>query len=510
MCRAWIWAAQFAVFSLVFLGCSGGTKDEGSLGGFRLIEFQTSGLNNIPRNQTLLFWFSAPVAPNQDLPERLKTQNVQSGQGQSDFARAIGTYLVIADEVIFEPRLPQEPDRGDAGFRANGNYHVFLKGGPDALISTSGDRLDRPQEFLFDTSEFFEDRNPNEPPRALKLLARDNTTTGTTDLSRLDPRPVELAQLDTKALLLGDRIIDPGAGGPPGYATPWQYELAISEPLDPATVTIDFVDLYQVRENALISEDPDDNEDHLGDPVLYKVPLAVEMVQRLDAQGDLVIFIKVTSLQTLADNGRYRLTFSGDILGIDFRQQFRGENGLTGDGQSLVEGVVFEEPGGIGYVTEFLVYDRPPIQSSRTVLYDPPLDGIEPETGQSTVDVALLNSAVYNPASAPGTALGSLDFGDGADGALSVSGGETLTIDTGDTPNPFIGNPFSVPTIDPNNKYNPTTIPQPVNVTYDSPEPFLLSLESLTISSSSTLEFIGVNPIVLQVQGIVQISGILD
>ncbi|MHC4340668.1 MAG: hypothetical protein ACYSX0_10720 [Planctomycetota bacterium] len=510
MRKTWIWAILFFGSSLVFSGCSGGTKDEGSLGGFRLIEFQISGLNNIPRNESLLFRFSGPVAPNQDLPERLKIQNVQFGQGQSDFARAIGVYLVVADEVIFGPRLPQVPDRGDAGFRANGNYHVFLKAGPDALISTSGDRLTRPQEFLFDTSEFFDDPNPNDPPRALKFLARDTTTNGTIDLSRLDPRPNELAQLDSKALLEDDRIIEPGAGGPPHYATPWQYELTISEPLDPATVTIDLIELFQVRENALISEDPADNEDHLGDPVLWKVPLSVEMVQKLDAQGDLVIFIQVTSLQALSDNARYRLTFRGDILGIDFRKQFKGDNGLTGDGQTIVEGAAFDEPGGIGYVTEFLVYDRPPIQSSRTVLYDPLMDGIEPETGQTTVDENLLNSAIYNPVSAPGTALGSLDFGDGADGSLSVSGGQTLTVDTGDTPNPFLGNPFSVPTIDPNNVYNPKAIPKPVDVTYDSPEPFMLSLESLTISSSSTLKFSGVNPIVLRVQGIAQISGILD
>jgi hypothetical protein len=210
-------------------GCGGG--GDSAEGSFRLIEFLDSGKDSIPRNRDLTFRFSAPVAPGQDLPERLKVQNVQSTQGDSDFSRSIGTYVVSGDEVLFVPRLPQAPDRGDAGFRANGNYHVFLKGGPDALRSTDGDIIARQQEFLFDTNEFFEDPTPGEPPRALRLLARDGSTGAAGDLSRLDPRPLQLAAKTTAELLADSKAVDPGAGGPPGYAIPWVFELEINEPL---------------------------------------------------------------------------------------------------------------------------------------------------------------------------------------------------------------------------------------------------------------------------------------
>jgi hypothetical protein len=210
------------------------------------------------------------------------------------------------------------------------------------------------------------------------------------------------------------------------------------------------------------------------------------------------------------DDARYRLSFSGEILGIDFRKEFRGENGLTGDGQSIVDGEIFDEPGGLGYVTEFLVLDRPAIASSRTVSYDPLTDGIEPERGQTTLDEERLNSALYNPASNPGTAVGFLsDFGDGSDGSLAVSGGQTVELDTGDTPNEFIGNPFVVQDLNANDIYNKTTLTT-TPVQYDTPDYFELNLDSLTISSSSTLRVTGVNPVLFRVAGIVQINGTLD
>ena len=43
-------------------------------------------------------------------------------------------------------------------------------------------------------------------------------------------------------------------------------------------------------------------------------------------------------VQTLVDNARYRINFSGDVLGIDYRKQFTGENGLTGATQPIVNG----------------------------------------------------------------------------------------------------------------------------------------------------------------------------
>jgi hypothetical protein len=171
------WALLLA--AAMVAGCGG--SGDAVRGNFQLIEFLDSGKDSIPRNRDLTFRFSAPVALNQDLPERLKIQNIQSTQGDSDFSRSIGTYVVSGDSVLFVPRLPQASDRGDAGFRANGSYHVFLKGGPDALRSTEGDIIARQQEFLFDTDEFFEDPTPTDPPRALRLLARDSSSGGAGD-----------------------------------------------------------------------------------------------------------------------------------------------------------------------------------------------------------------------------------------------------------------------------------------------------------------------------------------
>ena len=75
---------------LVIGSCSGGASGAGG-GAFSLIEFLESGQDNIPRNRTLTFRFSAPVQVLQDFFERLKISNNQTGPGQSNFARAIGT-----------------------------------------------------------------------------------------------------------------------------------------------------------------------------------------------------------------------------------------------------------------------------------------------------------------------------------------------------------------------------------------------------------------------------------
>ncbi|MHC4668273.1 MAG: hypothetical protein ACYTFD_07675, partial [Planctomycetota bacterium] len=210
------------------------------------------------------------------------------------------------------------------------------------------------------------------------------------------------------------------------------------------------------------------------------------------------------------DNTRYRLSFGGSILGLDFRKAFIGENGLSGDGQTPIPGAgtVFPEPGGVGYVTEFLVRDRPAINAQRTVTYDPLVDGILPELGQSALTEDRYNSALYNPATSPGTALGFLsDFGQGTDGDLAVTG--TVIIDTGDTPNNFLGNPFTVFDKNPNDDQLNNTLPGGL-LLWDSLEHSELQLQSLTVSSAATLRVIGVNPLMLRVQGLVQVNGIID
>ncbi len=486
-------------------GGGGGGGDEASQ--FFLVEFLESGTNAIPRNRALKFRFSAPVAISQDFFERLKIVN----GGPENFSLAMGAYFVNGDEVTFLPRLPEKEDRSDGGLRENASYHVFLKGGADALRSAGGEPIVQPQELFFDTSAFFEDPVPTEPPRGLRLLARDPTTNQTIDLSRADPRPGELAALDSNELLQQGRALDPGAGGAPSYGTPWAFELHVSEPLDPATVTADMVQLLEIRRNALTGTTTAD-PGHVGDPVSFKVPILVELVQRPDSDGELQLFIRAQAVQTLVDDARYRLSFSGGILGIDYRKTYTGDNGVTGDGETTLSGSgVYAEPGGLGYTTEFLVYDRPAITASRTVTYDPLADGIEPETGQTTTDPNLFNAALYNPTSAPGTAVGKVsDFGDGSDGDLAVSGGSIFVIDTGDVPNGPSGISIVVTDLDYLDSYSNAGTPASGQRTVAGREPMKFQLENLTVSASSTLRIKGVNPVRMLVRGLAQISGTVD
>jgi len=498
--------AALGLMSFAFVvGCGGGGGgDEG--GTFFLLEFLESGTNAVPRNRSLRFRFSAPVAAGQDFFERLKIIN----GGPTNFSLAVGTYVVTGDEVTFLPRLPEKEDRSDGGFEASARYHVFLKAGTDALTSVAGDRIATPQELLFDTSDFFEDPAPTEPPRALELLARDLTNGQAIDLSRVDPRPGELALLDSNDLVQQGRAIDPGAGGGPNYGTPWVFELHVTEPLDPATVTEDRVQLLEIRRNAL-TDATSAPPGHVGDPVSFKVPILVDVIQRPDAAGQVQLFVRVQAVQTLVDDARYRLTFAGTILGIDFRKAYIGDNGVTGDGQTTLSGGAYPEPGGLGYTTEFLVYDRPAISASRTVTYDPLVDGIEPETGQTTTDEDLHNAALYNPSFAPGTAVGKVsDFGDGSDGNLSVSGGVTQTIDTGDTPNSPSGISVTVTDLDFLDSYTNQGTPTAGQRTVAGLTPMELHLENVTVSASSTLRIIGVNPCRLLVRGLVQVTGTID
>ena len=99
-------------------------------------------------------------------------------------------------------------------------------------------------------------------------------------------------------------------------------------------------------------------------------------------------------------------------------------------------------------------------------------------------------------------------FGQGQDGPYAVSGGNTATLDTGDTPNAPLGNPFFVTELNPDDDYLGS--PQNEQIEYDSVVPFELEIESLTVSSSSTLDVIGVNPILFRVTGLVQVSGTID
>jgi hypothetical protein len=496
----------------ILVGCDGGGKGDQGGSDFRLIQFLENNQANIARNHAITFLFSGPVRADQDLNQRLKIQSVQQAPG-SDFTLAIGTYLVTGDRVTFSPRLPNLEDRSDAGYRADANYVVFLKAGPDSLEAANGSRITKPQEFTFFTSEFFEDIVPTQPPRVLGFVARDLTTQTTTDLARLDPRPAEVALMDSADLIASSRFVDPGAGGPPNFTTPWQFELLISEPIDPLTVNNDLIQMFEIFSNATTSAPdapPGAASGYMGNTVEFRVPLDVRAQQGLNAQGLIEVRIVVTPIYTLVDDTRYRLTFDGSILGLDFRKEFTGDNGLTGDGQTVLSGAnPYPEPGGLGYTTEFLVADRSAITQTRTLTYDPLVDNIDPELGQTVADEDRYNSALYNPAVNPSRAVGFLSaFGQGTDGNLAVAGGNTVTIDTGDVLNPTVST-FQVIDLNPNNDYHGNPLPGGP-LTYNNVEPFELQLQSLTISSGATLRIIGKNPPMLRVTGIAQISGTID
>ncbi len=488
-----------------FGGCAGGGSGGGG-GAFQLIEFRESGKDNLARNTVLNLRFTQAVAAGQDLYERIKIQNVQAG----DFSRAIGAYQISGDRVIFVPQYPELTDRSDAGLRANASYHLFLKSGADSLVAAQGASLVYQQEFLFSTNQFFEDSLPTQPPRAIGLVATDTTNGVTTDISRMDPRPAFLALLDNATLKGGMRVIDPGAGGLPGFSTNWQFDLFVSEPLDPLTVTTANVAMFEIRNGAFTAPPDTVGAGHFGTLVSFGVPITVSVIQRFTPAG-LVVSIRVVPQQTLVDNARYRIVFSGAILGIDFRKTFIGENGLTGDGTTLVAGVPVTEVGGTGYTSEFLVRDQPPVLRKRTLEYDPEADAIKPENGSTTTNPALFNSALYDPAANPSRAVGFLSaFGDGRDGDFSVTGGATTTLDTGDVLNAVIGNPFMVADPDPTDTYPNSGLPTAGTRTFDSTKPTEWLFKNLTVSGSSTLRFIGRNPARIRVSNIAQIAGIVD
>jgi hypothetical protein len=501
---------------VAWASCSSNSGGPGA--GLRLIEFLEAGQDDIPRNRILTLRFSEPVAPLQDFFERIRIRNIDTSPGSGGFTAATGAYTIDADKVTFSPRLPNREDRADAGFKPSSNYTLFIKTGPDALESASGGVVQGQQEFIFDTNAFFEDPRPSDPPRALSMTAVDSATGQGTDVSRLDPRPNELERLDSNELIQAGRVIDPGGGGSPDFQAPWHLELLMTEPLDPATVTTDNIEMFEVYSNATTSADTDPGVDappgHFGDPVSFKVPIAVQLDQGLNAAGVVEVRIRVIPQITLVDDTRYRVAFSGNILGLDFRQTFIGENGLTGGGQTPVvgAGLPFPEPGGLGYTTEFIVRDRPVISAVRVLAYDPLVDGIHPETGNTTLDPAVFNSALYSPPSAPGNAIGFRGaFGSGVLGDLAVSGGATVTLDTGDTPNDVIGKPLSVFDIDSTDTYKNTPgLPVTGSRTFDSLEPTIFDYASITVSASSTLKIVGVNPCRILSAGLVQVDGRID
>ncbi|MDX1390478.1 MAG: hypothetical protein R3344_14920, partial [Acidobacteriota bacterium] len=379
-----------------------------------------------------------------------------------------------------------------------------------------GSTLSTPQEFIFDTNDAFEDPIPTEPPRATGFVARNTVTGEEIDLARLDPRPGELSKLTNQELIDQGRFIEPGAGGPPNFATPWSFELIVSEPLDPNTIITDNIELIELFGNATDSgvdappavNDPTAQDvEGFGTPTGFKVPINVTVSQSVHPEDGILVRIQVTPLFTLVDNARYQLNFSGNILGIDFSKTFIGDNGLTGDGQTQLA-VAFPEPGGQGYTTEFIVRDRPSIATVRTLDYDPVIDGINPETGDTSLDPNFFNRALYDAPGLPSLAVGRVGaFGSGALGELRITTG-VFQLDTGDTPNELAGNPFSVTDLDPGDVYKNFSPPPASGARgFDPSLPTEFDFESIVIELGATLQIIGVNAARVLSSGVVEVHG---
>ncbi len=493
--------------SLTF-GCSGGGSGTGSGDGdFRLVEFLERGQNGVPRNRPLDFVFSGSVLVGQDFFERLKISSVNVGPTGSNFSLAIGAYVVSGNRVTFVPRLPTVADRSDAGFRSDTSYQVTIKAGPDALRAASGSPIRNPDNAFFDTANFFEDFAPADPPRVLDVVSEDVDTGGIVDVSRLDPRTRELGAMDSNELIAAGVILEP---------TPNVLRIRLSEPIDPSTVTNRTVELFEIFANATESGDaapPAASPGYFGDQVDFPVPISVRLEQGVGLDGTITASIVVTPLVRLVDDTRYRLTLSGNILGLDFRKTFIGENGLTGDGQTVLAGAVggaFPEPGGLGYTTEFLVRNRPSIVGTRTLTYDPLQDGIRPEGGQTTLLEDFFNTARYNNPESPGKAVGVVGaFGGGTGGDLVIS--TDTTLDTGDTLNESLGNPFDVVDVDPTDLYKNTSgLPTAGVRTIDPPIATEFDFNSLVVGAGTTLKIVGVNPARLLSIGLIQIDGAID
>ncbi|MFQ5878515.1 MAG: hypothetical protein ACE5JH_12680, partial [Acidobacteriota bacterium] len=572
----------------------GSSGDKGG-SGFRLVQFLLAGQDNVARNATVTFVFSSPVQAGQNLAERLKIQNIDTSGPVPNFSLAGGDprvgesapaagdgqgYLVSGARVDFMVRLPSQTDTSDAGFRANGEYHVFLKAGPDGLRSAAGDLIARAQEFIFETGDFFEDPFSGDPPRALGLTAVDvSGANADVDLSRLDPAAGGVAAIGNETLRTHGLVIDPAGGGlaPAGsgredYDTPWELRLRLSEPVDPGSVTAANVSLTQIEEDSLTANNVAGQP---GQPVSGVAsgqapePLELEIRQNHLATG-FEVFLVVRPLNTLTDDARYRLEFSGHILGIDSRNTLFGTNGLTGDGQtgsfeqetfaaggtsylltqgiptsastvrvfvdgvettafgyaaspqptvtltpppgaaqvtvSYQEGLAVTEVGGLGYRTEFLVRDVGAIARQKVLEFDPLVDRVQPELQ----DLTRLNTALYNPSTDPSMAVGFLNaFGTGKDGHYSVPTSGTATLDTGDTPNDPLGKPFVVQDLNPGDDFLGDPLPGGP-LTYDSVEPTEFEFKSFTVGNNAVLTVTGVNPIRIRVQGLVQITGTVD
>ena len=71
-------------------------------------------------------------------------------------------------------------------------------------------------------------------------------------------------------LAAAGRVIPPGAGGAPEFATPWRFELICSEALDPATITTETIQMHEIRSGAFTEAPATADPGHMGDVVIIK------------------------------------------------------------------------------------------------------------------------------------------------------------------------------------------------------------------------------------------------
>ena len=167
--RALATALSVVGLALASTSCGGGTGGAGSgdtLSGLVLVDFLQSGQDNMPLNRVLEFRFSSPLDPNTIGPA-----SIQIREGPSFGQAVFGKYIIQADRVFFEPRLPGLCDLSDSGFHPNIDYRVTIIGSPEefAIRNLTGDPLQSTVASSFHTRldtdpELFEDQIPGVLP----------------------------------------------------------------------------------------------------------------------------------------------------------------------------------------------------------------------------------------------------------------------------------------------------------------------------------------------------------
>lgn len=184
-------------------GAGGGSGPSGAGQGLVLVSFLQGGLDNVELSRVLEFRFSEPVNP---LTVSNASIQIREGDAFGVTVKGRFTFSPSGSTVFFEPQLPGLCDLSDAGFKPGTVYRVQLVGHPEefAIKNTQGQSLDRTQTFEFRT------RSEDDPNLFLDLL------------------PAQAPAITQTSPANGDQAVAVQAGN--------EVALFFSENLDPCTV----------------------------------------------------------------------------------------------------------------------------------------------------------------------------------------------------------------------------------------------------------------------------------